>query len=84
MLHGVCTVFWCSIQRFEASYCVTVRGSKSRIVQSIGTIMWLPLSVTSLITRKRYMLPNTTGEVMWSCNVIAIEHEREERESSVF
>ena len=27
--------------------------------------------------RKRYMLQNTAGEVMWSCNVTTVEHERE-------
>ena len=34
-------------------------------------------ALTSLIIRKRYILQNTTGEVMWSCNVITIEHEGE-------
>ena len=37
------------------------------------------------LKEKRYVLPNTTGEVMWSCNVTAIQHdEREKCESSVF
>ena len=34
--------------------------------------------------RKRYILPNTTGAVMWSCNVTAIENEREKCELLVF
>ena len=34
--------------------------------------------------RKRYILQNTTGEVMWSCDVTAIENEREKCESFVF
>ena len=34
--------------------------------------------------KKRYILPNTTDEVAWSCNVTAIEHEREKCESSAF
>ena len=29
--------------------------------------------LTSLIIRKRYVLPNTTCEVMWPCTVTAIE-----------
>ena len=39
--------------------------------------------LTSLIVKKRHILPSTTGEVMWSCNVTAIKHEREKCESSV-
>ena len=31
-----------------------------------------------------YILQNTTGEVMWSCNVTTIEHEMEKCKSSVF
>ena len=31
-----------------------------------------------------YILPNTTGEVMWSCNVTAIENDRERCESLLF
>ena len=34
--------------------------------------------------RKIYILPNTTGEVMWSCNVNAIENEMERCESLLF
>ena len=40
-------------------------------------------ALASLIIRKRYMLQNTTGEVMWSCNVTTIEHEGEKCKSSV-
>ena len=40
--------------------------------------------LTSLISRKRYVLPSTIGQVTWSCNVTDIEHEREKCESSVF
>ena len=29
-------------------------------------------------------MPNTTGEVVWSCNVTAIENEREKCESLLF
>ena len=40
--------------------------------------------LTSLFIQKKYVLPNATGEVMWSLNVTAIEHEREKCESSLF
>ena len=40
-------------------------------------------ALTSLIIGKRYTLQNTTGEVMWSCNVTTIEHEGEKCKSSV-
>ena len=40
--------------------------------------------LTSLmIIRKRYVVPNTTCEVMWPCTVSAIEHSREKCESSL-
>ena len=40
--------------------------------------------MTSLILIKRYILQNTTGEAMWSCNITTIEHEGEKCKSSVF
>ena len=45
--------------------------------------MSLPL-LSDIANYNIYAMPNTTGEVMWSCNVTAIENEREKCKSSVF
>ena len=52
----------------------------NRRYNHVDTIFFL----TSLIIKKIYILPNTTGEVMWSCNITAIENEREKCESLLF
>ena len=41
------------------------------------------MGLRSPILRQRYILQNTTGEVMWSCNVTTIEHDGERCKSSV-
>ena len=70
---------------------IEYEGEKSKS----SVFRWLHLSIDMIlpcrcgalmlpIIRQRYILQNTTSEVMWSCNDTAIEHEGEKCKSSVF